>query len=92
MAHCILLIGVDSYFYYWRIILENPHVTMVHLLFLGVDHFLSCGQIHIIGTLHIHIWLWLLWDSHMWIGQWSHASCGPLSIFGWLLWSTLLGG
>jgi hypothetical protein len=38
------------------------------LTIFGVDHFLSCGVLHLVGTLHIHPWSWLPWDSHMWIG------------------------
>lgn len=36
--------------------------------FVGVDHILSCGALHLHGSLQIHPWSWLPWDSHMWIG------------------------
>jgi hypothetical protein len=42
-------------------------LEMVHMLFWGLnfDHFLSCGALHLLGTLHIHLWSWLPWDSCM---------------------------
>jgi hypothetical protein len=38
------------------------------LLISGFNYFTSWGALHLLGTLHIHSWNWLLWDSHMWIG------------------------
>jgi hypothetical protein len=37
------------------------------LTIFGVNHFHSCGALHLISTLHNHPWSWLPWDSHMWI-------------------------
>jgi hypothetical protein len=41
-----------SSYYYWSIILEYA------LSIFGIDHFLSCGEFHLVGILHIHPWSW----------------------------------
>jgi hypothetical protein len=60
------------------------------LAILGVDHILSCGALHLLGSLHIHPWSRLPWDY----------TCGLVACILWtsyyfgrrLLWSILLGG
>jgi hypothetical protein len=52
-------------------------LEMFYLLFWGFDYLISCGALHILGILHIHLWSWLPWDSHV---DWLHAYCGPLAI------------
>jgi hypothetical protein len=65
VAHCMHLLGLLSIFgaLSWRV-----HMWRHSTCYFGVDHFFSCGVLHLVGTLHIHPWSWLPWDSHMWIG------------------------
>jgi hypothetical protein len=49
----------------------SPWICLVGdgpLAIFGFDYFISCGALHLLGTLHIHPWSCLPWDSHMWIG------------------------
>jgi hypothetical protein len=41
----------------------------VPLSILGFHHFLSCGAHNLLGTLNIHPWSWLPWNSHIWISD-----------------------
>jgi hypothetical protein len=34
------------------------------LAILGSDY-ISCGVLHLLGTLHIHPWSWFPWDLHV---------------------------
>jgi hypothetical protein len=62
----------------------------IPLSILGVDHSFSLwsspSSWHFT---HSSFELVALGSTHV---GWLHASCGPLAILGWLLWSILLGG
>jgi hypothetical protein len=86
-------------FYSWRLFLEGAHVEDFFLYFwklswrvhlwrllfsiLGFDHILSCGVLHLVGTLHIHPWSFCTLTQLLWITFYSLRRC---------LWSILLGG
>jgi hypothetical protein len=53
--------------YFWLLSCRSHLWRDFPLAILGVDHILSCGELHLLGTLHIHPWSWLPWDSDMWI-------------------------
>jgi hypothetical protein len=86
---CYLACSCLVFFLYLEYCLGWHTCQYIPLAILGFDHFISGGAFHLVGTLHIRPWSCLPWDSHV---DWLHASCGPLAIFGWLLWSILLGG
>jgi hypothetical protein len=65
VAHCMLLLALILFLDHY---LGGCTCGDGPLTIFEVDHFLSRGALHLVGTLHIHPWSWLPWDSYMWIG------------------------